>query len=550
MTAVLEREAIGSAELSAAARRGLVDGRGIVALVAGGRGAERLRETIDALGLDEVWCAVPSVDEEVAVAGLVRPVIMEPWPGPLEALRRLAGISRDERGGAPVLLVVAGTRPARGTAARAAAAIARGAGIVIPAKTRAAALGRRLRIRLFRRAEIRPGSGMACSAAALGALVEAGWFDRAAEPPPVAAVRRVAGTIRVLSRALERRTALRVTHSATTVTVLIPAHNEEAWIGHALRSIFAQTHPPDEVIVVDDDSSDRTGEIARALGAHVVRPAVRQGRKASALNRGLEHVRTDAVVIVDADTTLHPEAIEHLLADLDTGLDATSGSVLPLFEDSFWSRGRAIEYSLAVRVHKPMQRSLRGLLVLSGCVACWRTETLRGMGGFSERTVVEDIDGTWELQVGGGAAGYTSKAVSYTVEPSNWSFYKGQMRRWASAFAQSIAVHKLRLRKRPALALVVLTAVWDIVTSPLLALFLLVYFAMGSLTVAWWLAVWEFVLYGVAFVSALTVVGWRRTLKGFPSYMVMIWTNLYFFFEAIVREWIFRRRRAGWEMGR
>lgn len=70
------------------------------------------------------------------------------------------------------------------------------------------------------------------------------------------------------------------------VTVLIPAYNEEASIADTVRSVQRQTSPAVEIIVIDDCSKDRTGEIARSLGATVVRPAQNQGSKATALNYG------------------------------------------------------------------------------------------------------------------------------------------------------------------------------------------------------------------------------------------------------------------------
>lgn len=54
------------------------------------------------------------------------------------------------------------------------------------------------------------------------------------------------------------------------VSVVIPARNEEAYLPSALEAVLAQTLPPFEVIVVDNASTDRTREVAEALGARVV----------------------------------------------------------------------------------------------------------------------------------------------------------------------------------------------------------------------------------------------------------------------------------------
>ena len=68
-------------------------------------------------------------------------------------------------------------------------------------------------------------------------------------------------------------TAVRpIAEMALGLTVIIPAYNEEASVGETVRSVLNQTCPPGRVIVVDDFSSDRTGEVAEAAGAEVMRP--------------------------------------------------------------------------------------------------------------------------------------------------------------------------------------------------------------------------------------------------------------------------------------
>src|SRR5437899_2242504 len=91
-----------------------------------------------------------------------------------------------------------------------------------------------------------------------------------------------------------------------SLAVIVPAHDEEQGIASTLRSIAAQLEDRDRVVVVADNCSDRTAEIAAAAGAEVTsrHDPARRG-KGFALDHGLEFVvRTGApevVVIVDAD---------------------------------------------------------------------------------------------------------------------------------------------------------------------------------------------------------------------------------------------------------
>ncbi len=90
--------------------------------------------------------------------------------------------------------------------------------------------------------------------------------------------------------------------SAPRYSVVIPAYNEECYIGDCLRSLSRQDYRGDvEVIVVDNNSTDDTARIARGLGATVVseaRPGVCFARQ-----RGTEIARGEIIVSTDADTT-------------------------------------------------------------------------------------------------------------------------------------------------------------------------------------------------------------------------------------------------------
>src|SRR5437016_13518418 len=114
------------------------------------------------------------------------------------------------------------------------------------------------------------------------------------------------------------------------VTVIVPAFNEAASVADTIRSLQAQTARPREIIVVDDCSTDGTGDVARALGVVVVRPPTNTGSKAGAQNFGLRSVRTPLTVAVDADTVLARDALECLLPAFSRPtVAAACGFVLP-----------------------------------------------------------------------------------------------------------------------------------------------------------------------------------------------------------------------------
>jgi dolichol-phosphate hexosyltransferase len=110
------------------------------------------------------------------------------------------------------------------------------------------------------------------------------------------------------------------------ITVVIPCLNEEQGIEQVLRRIPAFV---DEVIVVDNGSTDRTSDVARALGAVVIREDVRgYGRS---YKRGFSNAKGDIIVTLDGDHSYPPDAISYLIeAFLHLNVDFLNASRFPV----------------------------------------------------------------------------------------------------------------------------------------------------------------------------------------------------------------------------
>jgi len=105
--------------------------------------------------------------------------------------------------------------------------------------------------------------------------------------------------------------------SHPTVSVLIPCYNAEKHIGETLESVFQQTWPAIEVIVVDDGSVDRSVAVVRSFARANLRLVEQENRgQTAALNVCLVHASGEFVQYLDADDLIEPEKIERQIVRL------------------------------------------------------------------------------------------------------------------------------------------------------------------------------------------------------------------------------------------
>ncbi|MER5961091.1 glycosyltransferase family 2 protein [Streptomyces sp. NPDC002057] len=135
--------------------------------------------------------------------------------------------------------------------------------------------------------------------------------------------------------------------SAPLVSVVVPMYNDRPTIDLCLRSIAEQTYPHIEVIVVDDASTDGCADIAATHPVQLVR--VREnGGPGSSRNEGVRRSRGEIVFFLDADLTMHPEAVAQSVALFDE--NPTYGAVFgipdkePLFEEGAVGQYRILQY--------------------------------------------------------------------------------------------------------------------------------------------------------------------------------------------------------------
>jgi cellulose synthase/poly-beta-1,6-N-acetylglucosamine synthase-like glycosyltransferase len=267
--------------------------------------------------------------------------------------------------------------------------------------------------------------------------------------------------------------------SARSFVILVPAHNEEPVIHRMLKSFRNLDYPPDQfaVHVVADNCTDGTADVVRDWGytAHVRTDPASPG-KGPALNWLYDRLVEDgtpfeSVLIIDADTTVHPDFLKHIAAALDNGSHVAQAYYA--VHDADGSSAAALRSAaLACRHHlRPLGRTAIGA-----------SSGLYGNGMAFDRAVmdgrrwsghlIEDAEFQMELLLDGERVAYVPDAILEAEMPHTLDSATSQNQRWELGRLQLARryVPKLvrRLRRGPAnLRMAYADAILDHLTPPL-----------------------------------------------------------------------------------
>ncbi len=230
-----------------------------------------------------------------------------------------------------------------------------------------------------------------------------------------------------------------------SVTVLIPAHNEESVIVQTVQSVLLSDYANMHVIVVDDGSADSTLELLHAnFGNNSYVQIIHQTNKgkAAALNNALSQARTEIVVTIDADTEVEPDAIRNLLRHFsDPKVGAVAGNVKVGNRSSWLTRWQALEYITSQNMEKRAFDLLNCITVVPGALGAWRREAIEAAGGITADTVAEDADLTIAIRRLGWRVTYDEYAIAWTEAPETPGVLIRQRFRWTFGTLQSFWKH-------------------------------------------------------------------------------------------------------------
>src|SRR4051794_25321941 len=231
------------------------------------------------------------------------------------------------------------------------------------------------------------------------------------------------------------------------VSVLIPAYNEEAVIATSVRAALRSDYPRFEVLVLDDGSTDDTEAAAIAAAAgdgrlRVLGDPVNRG-KAEQLNAGFARARHGLVIVTDADTHMHPQAIRYLTARIESSpvLAAVAGGPHVTNRDRLLCAMQVLEAAAIIGLIRRTQSLTGRVGVVAGVLAVFRRDRVIAVGGYDGRMATEDIDLSWRLLMAGWQSAYEPRAIVGMQVPSSLAALWAQRKRWARGQGEVLHAH-------------------------------------------------------------------------------------------------------------
>jgi poly-beta-1,6-N-acetyl-D-glucosamine synthase len=215
--------------------------------------------------------------------------------------------------------------------------------------------------------------------------------------------------------------------------VIVCAKDEKLGIGKTVRSILAAGANRLDVYVMDDGSSDGTGDIARSYGVNVSRNDINIGKAKSILRASQNWSLTanyDIICLMDADTEVNDNYFQVSIAEFaNPEVAAVCGRALSV-PHNWLTAYRSLAYWISHAVYKGGQSNMGVVTVVPGCAASFRAAVFEQLEWNSD-TIVEDMDCT--IQVHRKKLGhiiYQPEALVFTQDPNNLRGYIKQMYRW------------------------------------------------------------------------------------------------------------------------
>jgi biofilm PGA synthesis N-glycosyltransferase PgaC len=225
------------------------------------------------------------------------------------------------------------------------------------------------------------------------------------------------------------------------ISILVPCYNEADNAEDTLKTAAAADYPEFEVIAINDGSRDNTAEVLNQLvpripKLRVVHLASNQG-KATALNTGALLAKHELLVCIDGDALLDPQALRWIARAFRRGnVGGLAGNPRIRNRTSMLGRLQVGEFASIIGLIRRAQTMYGRLFTVSGVICAFRKRALEEAGWWSPRTITDDIDITWRVQLAGWRVIYEPNAIVWILMPETLHGLWRQRLRWAQGGVQ------------------------------------------------------------------------------------------------------------------
>ncbi len=231
-----------------------------------------------------------------------------------------------------------------------------------------------------------------------------------------------------------------------TVSVLIPAYNEEDSIKETVETVLKSDYKKIiEVIIINDGSSDNTLKIVRQLEKKYPKVWVfdkKNSGKADSLNQAIKIAKGELIAVVDADSYPDINAVSSMVGFFDEkNIGAATTRILVKQKNNFLRKMQAVEYKV-IAFTRMLLGFIDAIYVTPGPMAIYRKSALHRIGGFDKKNMTEDIEATWHLIHAGYNIRMSFVAKSTTVAPETLKKWFKQRIRWNIGGYQCLLKYK------------------------------------------------------------------------------------------------------------
>lgn len=227
------------------------------------------------------------------------------------------------------------------------------------------------------------------------------------------------------------------------VNVLVPAHNEAIVIGATLEKLLPQLRAQDRLVVIADNCDDETADIARAIGAKVLERQEPEHRgKGYALDYGLKFITQappEVVVVIDADSIVHPGAIDGLARLASATLRPVQATYLLTQSANPEPKDAVSTLAFLVKnLVRPLGLNRLGLpCLLTGTGMAFPWSAIKTVS-LASGNIVEDMQLGLDLAIAGYPPVFCSDAKVTGLLPQQQHAAKSQRTRWEHGHLQTL----------------------------------------------------------------------------------------------------------------